>query len=63
MSDWQLPHGAELKRVAADSVPYGTDIATRGKCVWVVVISGEIKATGATARQPRDAFRRVYSDI
>lgn len=60
MTDVQLPRNAELKKVPADSVPYGSSVCRRGESVWAVYVDGQLCAIGATAKEARRAYCRSY---
>jgi hypothetical protein len=59
MSEWILPDNAELRKVPADSVPYGDAICTRGHSVWAVYDGDRLVCVAATANEAREKYRRL----
>lgn len=47
-----------IRKVPADSVPYGEDICTHGKRVWAVFEDSKLVCVGATAKAAREAYKR-----
>lgn len=54
-----MQHKPTVKKVPADSVPYGTDICTRGNSVWAAYSGEELIAVGATAKEARAKYTRA----
>jgi hypothetical protein len=52
-------HGVRFEKVPASSVPYGTDIAKRGRWVWIAFKAGKRVALAATRAECEDAVRRI----
>jgi hypothetical protein len=50
-------YAPELRKVPADSVPYGSSISRNGKTVWVAYFAGTLIAVGTTAGEARAKFR------
>ena len=48
-----------IRRVPADSVPYGRDICTRGNHVWAAYDADRLVCVGATAKKVRELYYRV----
>src|SRR5215469_1761713 len=63
MSEWKLPTGYVIRKVPADSVPYGDAVCRRGNHVWAVYDgNGQLVCIGATAKEARERCRRITSD-
>jgi hypothetical protein len=52
-----------LKKVPADSVPYGEQITRRGGHVWAAYSGEQLVAVGATAKEARAKYTRVRRRI
>jgi hypothetical protein len=48
-----------IKKVPADSVPFGTDICTRGNSVWAAYSGDELVVVAATAKEARAKYHRA----
>jgi hypothetical protein len=48
-----------IKKVPADSVPFGTDICTRGNSVWAAYSGDELVVVAATAKEARAKYYRA----
>jgi len=48
-----------VKKVPAGSVPFGTDICTRGDHVWAAYSGDELIVVGATAKEARAKYARA----
>ena len=48
-----------LKKVPADSVPFGTDICTRGTSVWAAYSRNRLIAVGATKKEAEQKYQRA----
>ena len=50
-----------VKKIPADSVPYGRDICTRGDSVWAAYSEGVLICIGATADEARRKYRQAWA--
>jgi hypothetical protein len=48
-----------IRKVPADSVPYGDAICTRGHHVWAAYDADRLVCVGATAKEARSKYRRI----
>jgi len=48
-----------IRRVPADSVPYGPDICTRGSYVWGAYDGDRLVCVAATAPEARRKYRKA----
>lgn len=48
-----------VRKVPADSVPYGDAIYTRGTHVWAAFDGDRLVCVGATSKEVRERYRRV----
>jgi hypothetical protein len=51
----------DVRKVPADSVPYGSDISRNGRTVWAAYHADERVAVAATAPEARRKYREVMS--
>lgn len=57
---WIDPHPPTVRKVPADSVPYGSDISRNGKTVWAAFDEvGTLVAVAATAPEARRKYREA----
>ena len=60
MADWSLPLKPDvIRKVPADSVPFGPETCTRGTHVWAAYVDAKLICIGATAKQARKRYYRV----
>ena len=50
-----------VRKIPADSVPYGRDISTRGGYVYATYDGDEVVAVGATAGEARRKYSKAWS--
>ena len=46
----------DVRKVPADSVPYGEQVSPNGRYVWAVYLAGELLCLGRTAAEARNNF-------
>ena len=51
-----------IRKLAADTVPYGDAITTRGNYVWGAFDGDELVAIGATVDEAKRKYRRVWAE-
>ena len=51
-----------IRKVPADSVPYGPDIATHGNHVWAAYDDDRLVCVAATAPEARRKYRKALAD-
>jgi len=55
---WIDPHPPTVRKVSADSVPYGSDISRNGRSVWAAYnAAGTLIAVAATSDEVRRKYR------
>jgi YD repeat-containing protein len=55
------PHPPVMRKVPADSVPYGESISNNGRTVWAAYDdSGRLIAVAATAGEARRKYREAH---
>jgi hypothetical protein len=53
------PVRLDIRKVPAESVPYGESISRNGKFVWAAYDNGVLVAVGATAGEARRKYREA----
>ena len=56
---WQDPHPPTIKKVAADSVPYGESSSRNGRTVAVAYDGERLVYVAATAKEARRKYRSI----
>jgi hypothetical protein len=51
-----------IRKVLADSVPYGRDICAHGNHVWAAYSDGVLVCVAATAPEARRKYRKALAD-